>query len=1362
MRQGSRPGALTTVAAFALVIAAFLGIGASAALADNTPSVTANPAELVGVTTAKLTGAVNPNGEAGTGNTSWRIELTPAGQGSWSTIASGTIEAPASEEANAVGVEALAGFSGELQPGTAYEFRVVAENGAATTSSAPRYFEMLPAVAPALTAGEASVVEYSTATLHGEVNPEGGNENQIASEVLPVRWQLQYSPAGQASWSVGGEGMIEGAEAQESTGIAVEAPLGVGTLQPDTEYESRLVAFYGSPAAPLETASGPSAAFTTLAVTAPLVTADPASAITSSSAKFTGTVTNGSGDPAFNSECGFEYVSAAQFAAASEGGFAKAQHIACQPNPVEGAGPTPVEAEPTDLEPHQTYHLRLSATNAGGTASDDAPSTFTTLAVPPSVQTIYAGDIHGTSATLRGWVNPHNSQTSYYFLWGTSDCSANPCQAIPVTEDADAGSGGTPVAAHQALTGLSPDTTYHYLLVATNSAGTEEALDRIFTTAASDQGACSNEAVRTELHATVLGNCRAWELASPGTSIDVIADSGRTVAATTESSGLPMAAKFSSLGGSADSLGSGIAFDFLAQRDAAAGTGGWNVHAITPPQEPLAFIATSSGVDPLYEVLSPDLSQGIFRSFSSLPGTSDNAFEVSNLYHRDDLRTSGAGSYQPLSDSATPQAPQVSGRTRPWFAGASADFQHVLFETRLNLTGDSSGDNVKLYKSDDGIVRLVRASTGCAGQEGPRGLAPCSVAGIGATGQGNASGAEYTPRVISSDGSRANFTSPMGVELVRPGTPSTRAGVVAKLYQLDDRGTPTVADDGLIQLSMSEKPSPEVAQGAIYETASTDGNRVFFRSGEQLTEAPGSGLYMWQRQSEDETQELTIDASGGAFTLTAHAQPSVGQGTLVEGSTEVTEVTGSFTVGQAISAPGIPVGATVSEVGTFEGSEQEKIVLSVPATENGARNLNADSTATTDPLPWNANAAQVREALEGLSLVGTGNVSVNGGPGGLSPFTTEFTGALAGVDVMQLTADAGALTGGASTAMVSTANDIHNLTLIGDDATGALGASEDGRRVYYARNNDIELWEDDGSPGGRTLFVASLQQSEMQYQYPGPGRFWNFGRPTLSRVTPDGRTLLFETTDGTGLPPSYQHGPCVDNILGTNNELCSEAYVYRADTSTPTNPDIVCASCNLAVPAAPGDTFPNARKGAGASLTTSHLSRALSDAGNRVFFNTDEALVPEDTNGAIDVYEYDVPTGEAHLISGGIDPAPSYLMDSSADGSDVFFATRAQLADWDDDQAYDLYDARVDGGFANPPAQAAPCEGESCRSGGAPVAPATTPPGSTSLVGPGNAKPNRKTCPKGKRAVYKNRKTRCIKKRSHHKRTANNNRRIGR
>jgi len=200
-------------------------------------------------------------------------------------------------------------------------------------------------------------------------------------------------------------------------------------------------------------------------------------------------------------------------------------------------------------------------------------------------------------------------------------------------------------------------------------------------------------------------------------------------------------------------------------------------------------------------------------------------------------------------------------------------------------------------------------------------------------------------------------------------------------------------------------PMNDDAVVQVTETASADGSWVFFRSAEQLTDTSGSGLFMWECEPRKERQTLVVDASGGSFTLTAHTQPSSGSGTFTNGSTEVTGMTNSFRVDQTISG-GWLSGSTVVEVGTFESDADRTITLSAPATRDGEHDLTASIAETTDPLPWNATAAQVQSALESLSVLGIGTVVVSGGPGGSAPYAIELIGAFAGANVMELTADA--------------------------------------------------------------------------------------------------------------------------------------------------------------------------------------------------------------------------------------------------------------------------------------------------------------------------------------------------------------------
>jgi hypothetical protein len=78
-------------------------------------------------------------------------------------------------------------------------------------------------------------------------------------------------------------------------------------------------------------------------------------------------------------------------------------------------------------------------------------------------------------ATLNGSINPRGTDTHYYFKYGTSTSYGS------VTGEGDAGSGTSGVGKSNAVT-LSPGTTYHYRIVASNTGGTTEGSDEQFTT----------------------------------------------------------------------------------------------------------------------------------------------------------------------------------------------------------------------------------------------------------------------------------------------------------------------------------------------------------------------------------------------------------------------------------------------------------------------------------------------------------------------------------------------------------------------------------------------------------------------------------------------------------------------------------------------------------------------------------------------------------------------------------------------------------------------------------------------------------------------------------------------------------------
>jgi hypothetical protein len=91
------------------------------------------------------------------------------------------------------------------------------------------------------------------------------------------------------------------------------------------------------------------------------------------------------------------------------------------------------------------------------------------------------------------------------------------------------------------------------------------------------------------------------------------------------------------------------------------------------------------------------------------------------------------------------------------------------------------------------------------------------------------------------------------------------------------------------------------------------------------------------------------------------------------------------------------------------------------------------------------------------------------------------------------------------------------------------------------------------------------------------------------------------------------------------------------------------------------------------------------------------------------------------LISSGNSPSDSFFAGSDSTGANAYFITRQKLVSADQDDYLDLYDARVEGGFAE---KLPPCEGEACR-GPASSAPTGESPGSASFVGPESEKPKK-------------------------------------
>jgi hypothetical protein len=309
------------------------------------------------------------------------------------------------------------------------------------------------------------------------------------------------------------------------------------------------------------------------------------------------------------------------------------------------------------------------------------------------------------------------------------------------------------------------------------------------------------------------------------------------------------------------------------------------------------------------------------------------------------------------------------------------------------------------------------------------------------------------------------------------------------------------------------------------------------------------------------------------------------------------------------------------------------------------------------------------------------------------------------------------------------------------DGAGVLGlvtAGEDGSYVYFVAagkltgeaNGEGEMAVS-GKPNlylahaGRVTFIATLAPvgDEMDWigeefsnvEDHGPGAH-------TARVTPDGTRLAFESELSLTKYNSEAAGPgeC-------GNERCREVYLYDATTGK-----LICASCGPQSdqrPVGPAGFAPKA-------YGFYYLSRNLSENGRRLFFETTNPLVPSDSNGQLDVYEWEQ-VGEGSCttmsasyaaseegctfpISNGTGALASHFLDASANGDDVFIATADQLVPADTDAREDVYDVRVEGGFPVPGVQSVCESADSCRASVSAQPGLFGAPASQAFSGPGN------------------------------------------
>lgn len=500
--------------------------------------------------------------------------------------------------------------------------------------------------------------------------------------------------------------------------------------------------------------------------------------------------------------------------------------------------------------------------------------------------------------------------------------------------------------------------------------------------------------------------------------------------------------------------------------------------------------------------------------------------------------------------------------------------------------------------------------------------------------------------------------------------------------------------------SINRTPLAETPENATFEAGSRDLSHVVFAENAKLTSnAPsGENLYEW--------------TSGSLRLVTVLRNGQGVNGALVDGTkVDSSAVTGK---GEAFGDPAMVTHA-VSEDGerAFFTYEDKLYVRENVAEEPSAVNGKEECTEA-----GKACTAQIDASQAGASG-GGGMFLWASADGSRAYFAAE--------SAAKLTADT--QTGSGANlyeydVMTHTLRDLtpvaapelFGVSGVGQDGEGhtslyfVAGASLTGKQEnsqhVVARVGQPNLYVIEGESPPR--FIATLSASSDKTDWRSAGEESSF---LTAQASPNGRYVAFDSTNSlTGY----------NNADATTGQPDSEIYLYDAGTG-----ELSCVSCDQSSvrPTGPAklESPELVLNGAGPG----YMSRQVLNDG-RVFFDSPDRLAQGDTDGTIDVYEYD--DVAQYLISSGSSPYGSYFIDASGENpatgkeaEDVFFLTTQRLVGSDGGTSYKLYDAREDGGLAET-AAARECDGEDCRTS-TPGTAVFSAPASVAFTGPGDLQP---------------------------------------
>ncbi len=438
-----------------------------------------------------------------------------------------------------------------------------------------------------------------------------------------------------------------------------------------------------------------------------------------------------------------------------------------------------------------------------------------TVTGAPVVDGVSSRNLTAASTELRAQIDPRGVQTEYWFEYGTADCVSEEasCTRVPVPAGTiAAGFGERQVSV--VVGGLQPATAYHYRVLAKNALGSVEGLPSVstFTTLPSP---------------SVLPDGRAWELVSPvekhGAAIESIPNHAKAgvIQSAVDGGALTWVANgpvVSEPEGNRD-------FEF-SQLISRRGPEGWGTQSLETPHNKGRGLLIPAPSE--YHYFSPDLSQSLVAPTEPSnqtggvvedPPLSPLAPEKT-MYQRTEGGSGGAAGFVPLVTAANDTAGTEFGGALE-FLDATPDLEHVVFESKVGLTA-AAPSAAGLYEWDaSGGLRLVSVlPDGSAAPDEP-GREPS----LGAGGGLNARNA------LSTDGTRVFWTEADEEHLYLR---DTQSGETIAVNAAQGNG-PTEPGPGGEVLSEPEADHQEVR----FQSASSDGSKVFFTDTARLTEDSG-------------------------------------------------------------------------------------------------------------------------------------------------------------------------------------------------------------------------------------------------------------------------------------------------------------------------------------------------------------------------------------------------------------------------------------------------------------------------------------------------------------------------------------------